>query len=111
MVAAHPARNLANAVRDLGRDKRDVGREQSLEQALEKSSVRLEAWLADVSAPPDGQAARNELLLRLSSALAALPAAQREAVELRHLHGWRWLTSPSAWSAPPLRWPGCCTAG
>jgi RNA polymerase sigma-70 factor (ECF subfamily) len=82
------ARNLANAVRDLGRAKRDVGREQSLEQALERSSVRLEGWLADEGLSPDDQAARNEQLLRLASALAGLPAGQREAVELRHLHGW-----------------------
>jgi RNA polymerase sigma-70 factor (ECF subfamily) len=82
------ARNLANAVRDLGRDKRDVGREESLERRLEESSVRLEAWLADAGLAPDDQASRNEMLLRLSSALAGLPAAQREAVELRHLHGW-----------------------
>jgi RNA polymerase sigma-70 factor (ECF subfamily) len=82
------ARNLANAVRDLSREKRDVGREESLEQRLEESAVRLESWLADAGLAPDAQAARNELLLRLSSALAGLPEAQREAVELRHLHGW-----------------------
>jgi RNA polymerase sigma-70 factor (ECF subfamily) len=82
------ARNLANAVRDLGRAKRDVGREQSLERALETSSIRLEGWLADQGLSPDDQAARNEQLLRLGSALAGLPEGQREAVELRHLHGW-----------------------
>jgi RNA polymerase sigma-70 factor (ECF subfamily) len=82
------ARNLANAARDHSRDKRDVGREVSLERRLEESSVRLESWLADAGLSPGDQAARNELLLRVSSALADLPAAQREAVELRHLHGW-----------------------
>jgi len=40
------ARNLANAARDLGRDKRDVHREQSLQALVEASSARLEAWLA-----------------------------------------------------------------
>jgi RNA polymerase sigma-70 factor (ECF subfamily) len=82
------ARNLANAVRDLGRGKRDVGREESLERRLDESSVRLEGCLADAGLSPDDQAARKELLLRVSSALAGLPAAQREAVELRHLHSW-----------------------
>jgi RNA polymerase sigma-70 factor (ECF subfamily) len=82
------ARNLANAVRDLGREKRDVGREESLEKRLHESSVRLESCLADAGLSPDDQAARNEMLVRVSSALADIPSAQREAVELRHLHGW-----------------------
>jgi RNA polymerase sigma-70 factor (ECF subfamily) len=82
------ARNLANAARDFRRDKRDVGREESLERRLEESSVRLESWLADAGLSPDDQAARNEQLLRVASALAGLPAARREAIELRHLHGW-----------------------
>lgn len=82
------ARNLANTARDLGRDKRDVSREKSLERCLEESAVRLEVWLVDAGLSPDDQAVRNELLLRLSSALGGLSAAQREAVELRHLHGW-----------------------
>src|SRR4051812_23796972 len=33
------ARNLANAARDLGRQKRDVAREQSLEASLDASSA------------------------------------------------------------------------
>jgi RNA polymerase sigma-70 factor (ECF subfamily) len=82
------ARNLANVARDLGRDKRDVSREMSLEQGLAQSSLRLEASLLDPGLSPDDQAARNELLLRLASALFGLAPAQREAVELRHLHGW-----------------------
>src|ERR1700738_1008847 len=38
-------RHLANATRDLGRTKRDVARERSLEGTLAESSARLEAWL------------------------------------------------------------------
>jgi RNA polymerase sigma-70 factor (ECF subfamily) len=82
------ARNLANAARDLGREKRRLSREQSLELELEASSVRLEACLIDAGLSPSEEATRNEQLLRLSSALWGLPPGQREAVELRHLHGW-----------------------
>jgi RNA polymerase sigma-70 factor (ECF subfamily) len=82
------ARNLANAVRDLNRQKRDASREQSLEQLIEASSARLEAWLAGPSSSPAEVAERNEEVLRLATALAELPEPQRVAVELRHLRGW-----------------------
>lgn len=82
------ARNLANAVRDLGRAKRDVGRERSLEAALEDSAARLDAWLAAEQASPSEQAAHTEQVLRLAQALAALPEPQRQAVVLRHYQGW-----------------------
>jgi RNA polymerase sigma-70 factor (ECF subfamily) len=82
------ARNLQNAVRDLGRQCRDFHREQSLEGALNSSSARLEAWLADEELPPDVQAQNREELDRLARAVAELPDAQREAVVLRHFHGW-----------------------
>ncbi len=81
------ARNLANAVRDLGRDKRDVGRERSLEAAVAESASRLEAWLAAEQSSPSAQAERNEEAARLDAALAALPEAQREVVVLRHCQG------------------------
>jgi RNA polymerase sigma-70 factor, ECF subfamily len=81
------ARNLANAARDLTRAKRDVGRERSLQAALDDSSARLEAWLVAEQSSPSQRAARGEDLLRLAAALAQLPDAQRQALELRHLHG------------------------
>jgi RNA polymerase sigma-70 factor (ECF subfamily) len=82
------ARTIANAARDLGRGKRDVGLERSLEEALNNSSARLEAWLAAEGSSPSQQAERNEQLLRLSVALAELPEPQRAVVLLKHCQGW-----------------------
>src|SRR5213080_606247 len=52
------ANNLADEVRRLGADKRNVGREQSLEAALEQSSARLEAWLEVEQSSPSARLER-----------------------------------------------------
>jgi len=83
------ARHLANLVRDLGREKRDVGRELSLQAAIEHSSVRLEGWLAGEQTSPSMRAEFNEQLLQLAEAIDRLPDVQREALTLHHLHGWK----------------------
>jgi RNA polymerase sigma-70 factor (ECF subfamily) len=82
------ARNLTNAARDLGRAKRDVARECSLEAALEQSSARLEAWLVAEQSSPSQQAQRKEQVFRLAEALTSLPEAQREALTRRYLQSW-----------------------
>jgi RNA polymerase sigma-70 factor (ECF subfamily) len=82
------AYRLTDALRALGRAKRDAAREQSLEAALEDSSSRLEAWLAADQSGPCQQAQKHEQLLRLAEALAKLPGPQSEALVLRYCQGW-----------------------
>jgi RNA polymerase sigma-70 factor (ECF subfamily) len=81
------ARNLANAVRDLGRARRDLARERSFQAALEDSAANLGSWLAAEQSSPSQQAERHERALRLADALAGLPENQREAIVLRHFQG------------------------
>lgn len=77
--------NLVDARRALGREKRDITRERSLEQQLQESCLQMEACLEAVQTSPSGRAVRNEQLLLLAAALQQLPDAQREAIELHHL--------------------------
>src|SRR5437588_522693 len=55
---------------------------------LQKSSARLEAFLAAEQSSPSQHAERSEDLLRLADALDQLPDAQKQALELHYLRGW-----------------------
>jgi RNA polymerase sigma-70 factor (ECF subfamily) len=79
-------RILANTLTDAVRKfQRELDAERPLVEALEESSARLEAWLAENGSSPSARAVRNEEVLRLAGALARLPDDQRQAVELRYL--------------------------
>jgi RNA polymerase sigma-70 factor (ECF subfamily) len=78
---------LADARRALGRAKRDVARERSLDQELEQSSLRLGSWLAAAQVSPSEQAVRHEEAVGVAAALSQLPEANREAVALRYWEG------------------------
>jgi RNA polymerase sigma-70 factor (ECF subfamily) len=81
------ARNLLDELRRARAERRDVGRDQPLDAALDESSARTEAWLAAEQSSPSEQADRHERFLRLASAVASLPDGEREAVELHYLLG------------------------
>lgn len=80
-------RQLARASRDLHRDKRNIGREQSLQAGLEESSARLERFLAADQSSPSQQAQRNEWAVRVAAALANLPESQRDALVQHYYEG------------------------
>ena len=79
--------NLLDALRHQQRDKRDIGREQSLEGAIDASFCRTDQWLIAAQSSPSQRVVKQEDLLRLSEALLQLPEAQREAIVLHHLQG------------------------
>ena len=79
--------NLVDEFRALGRARRDVARERSLDQALEQSSAQLGDWLVAEQSSPSQGVERHERAVRLAAALAALPEAQREALVQRHYLG------------------------
>jgi RNA polymerase sigma-70 factor (ECF subfamily) len=79
------ANTLTDALREFGRDKRDVAREQSLEAALQDSARSLQVLLGTPPSSPSQQAMQHEELLRLARALEELPEDQRTVVELHHL--------------------------
>jgi RNA polymerase sigma-70 factor, ECF subfamily len=81
------ANNLADELRRLSTQKRNLVRERSIEAALDQSSGRVSAWLAAEQSSPSQQAVRHERAVGLANALAQLPENQRRAVELRHLRG------------------------
>lgn len=69
---------------------RDVGRERSIEQHLEASSLCLGKFLAASGTSPSLAAQRRELSVVLADALADLSGDQREAIILRSLQELDW---------------------
>lgn len=81
------AHHLCHLDRDLHRDKRDIRREQSMEQKLAQSSMRLEGLLAGEGPTPSQRVALGEHVLQVAEAVERLPESQREAIRLHYLEG------------------------
>lgn len=81
------ARHICHLDRDMHRDKRDVRREQSMEQKLAQSSMRLEGLLAGDGPTPSQNVVMGEHVLKMAEAVERLPETQREAIRLHYLEG------------------------
>ncbi len=79
------ANHLALALRKFG--PKGGGRVRSLQDDLDRSSARLEAFLAADHSSPSERVIRSEQSVALAAALAKLPEDQRTALELRQLEG------------------------
>jgi RNA polymerase sigma-70 factor (ECF subfamily) len=84
------ARCLADFVRRYRTGGRRAGREQSLDQLLNRSSEAMECILATKGTSPSGSAERRDLGVVLSDALAQLSEEHREVLVLHHLEGLGW---------------------
>jgi RNA polymerase sigma-70 factor (ECF subfamily) len=84
------ARCLTDFVRRYRADRRRVGREQSLDQLVDRSSQAMERILATDGTSPSGSAERRDLGVVLSDALAELSEDHREVIVLHHLEGLGW---------------------
>jgi len=81
------ANNMADELRKLTTAKRGAGRQRSLQASLDQSHSDLESLLPDAHGTPSKEAIRAERGLQLAHALATLPEAQRQVIELHHLQG------------------------
>ena len=84
------ARCLADFVRRYGTGDRRSGREQSLDQLLNRSSEAMERVLATDGTSPSDAAQRRDLGVVLADALAQLGEDHREVIVLHHLEGLGW---------------------
>jgi RNA polymerase sigma-70 factor (ECF subfamily) len=84
------ARCLADFVRRYRAGSRRAGREQSLEELLDRSSQAMGRVLATDANSPSASAQRRDLGVVLSDALAELGEEQREVIVLHHLEGLGW---------------------
>ncbi len=90
--------NIVDSIRALQTQKRDITREQAIDQAgdLARTSQRLDHLLATYSSPSQN-AMRSEQLLLLSEAIFQLPEDQREAIIQHHLKGQRLAQLADQW--------------
>ncbi len=80
-------RTVTDQARRHQAQKRDVRRQRSLHDLLERSSLSVERALAADITSPSQRASNREQAVILADALARLPDDYREVIILRHLQG------------------------
>jgi RNA polymerase sigma-70 factor (ECF subfamily) len=80
-------RNLADQLRRHRAQRRDVRREQALEEALDDSTLAMERSLVAAVSSPSGATIERETAVLLARALEQLTPLQREVIVLRHVDG------------------------
>jgi RNA polymerase sigma-70 factor (ECF subfamily) len=83
-------RNIADLERKTLRRRQAVGRERSLEAAMDRSSAMLRNLVPANGPTPSQEAQRRELGALVADALAELEPEDREVVILRNLHELEW---------------------
>ena len=79
---------IARNLRDLGRGKRDIHRERSIDADLQQSSMQLGKLLADQAQNTPSQIVmQEERAASLATALMELPEDQRQAILGKYWHG------------------------
>ncbi len=83
------ANNLLDLLREFRRDKRDMSREQSMDESVRETSQRLRDMIAGDTSTPSMIVSKNEDSQRLAELLAELPDQQRDAITM---HRWQGMT-------------------
>ena len=82
------ANNMADAVRALRSQKRNIAKERPIENQP-RSSIRGGGdWLQAEQTSPSLGAYRSEQMVQLSDAISELPESQKEVIVLHHLEGY-----------------------
>ena len=78
--------NIADAVRALRRQKRDIARERPIQNGG-RSSLQAAEWIASDQTSPSLGAFKAEQLVQLADAIDQLPTSQQEVIALHHFQG------------------------
>lgn len=75
---------VSRALRDQHRDRRDIFREQTIQDRMDQSSILLTSAFVVTGHSPSTAAAQNELQRQIAELVEQLPEAQRDAVILHY---------------------------